>query len=97
MDIKIIRDYTTSPNSFEEYAQERFQTYFDKYAFIQSVQIYLRGDKHPTKKVKLQVRLKGKDIFASAEGSFHHDAFDNALNKLKKQLVKYKTYRYKAA
>jgi len=97
MDIKIIRDYKSSPNSFEEHAQERCQKYFDNYPFMQSIQVFLRGDKHPTKKVKLQVRLKGKDIFASAEGSHHHDAFDNALAKLKKQLSKYKTFRYNAA
>jgi len=97
MDIKIIRDFKASPNSFEEYAQDRCQKYFDNYPFVQSIQVFLRGDKHPTKKVKLQVRLKGKDVFASAPGLHHHDAFDNALAKLKKQLDKYKTYRYNAA
>jgi len=93
MDIKIDRDFTAGTNSFEEHAQDRCQKYFDNYPFVQSIQIFLRGDKHPTKKVKLQVRLKGKDIFASAEGQHHHDAFDNALSKLKSQLVKYKTLR----
>jgi len=97
MDIKIIRDFTPSPNSFEEYAQDRCKKYFDKYPFVQSIQIFLRGQKHPTKKVKMQVRLKGKDIFASANGTQHHDAFDNALSKLTKQLAKYKTLRYTAA
>lgn len=97
MDIKIIRDFSESQNAFEEYAQDRFQKYFDTYPFIHSIQVFLRGEKHPTKKVKLHARVKGKDIFASAKGLQHHDAFDNALLKLKKQLVKYKTLRYNAA
>jgi ribosomal subunit interface protein len=97
MDIKIVRDSSDAQHSFEKYAQNRCKKYFDKYNFIQSIQVFLRGQKHPTKKVKLHVRLKGKEIFASASGDQHHDAFDNALLKLSKQLRKYKTFRYKAA
>lgn len=97
MDIKIERDYTEGNNDFENYANQKLEKYFDNYPFIQSIQVYLRGSKHPTKKVKLNARLKGKEIFAEARGTFHHDALDNALSKLQAQLSKYKSKRYKAA
>jgi len=96
MDIKIDRNSVEPEHSFEKYAHEKCQKYFDKYHFLQSIQIFLRGDKHPTKKVKLHANLKGKEIFASAEGSQHHDAFDAALDKMGKQVEKYKTLRYTA-
>ncbi len=99
MDIKIERNASTdaSANGFESYAKERIQKYFDHYPFLQSIQIYLRGKKHPTKKVKLQMNLKGKEIFSEAKGLQHHDAFDNALVKVASQLAKYKSKHYYAA
>ncbi len=97
MDLKIARDSAESVHSFERYAQSRCKKYFDNYPFVNSFNVFLRGNKHPTKKVKLQVRLKGKELFASATGNQHHDAFNHALDKVKHQLVKYKTERYKVA
>ncbi len=97
MDIKISRNSVSNTNDFEGYATERLEHFFEYYPFIQSFKIFLRGKKHPTKKVKLQLRLKGKDVFASAKGDHHHDAFDAALVKIKSQLARYKTDRYKAA
>ncbi len=98
MDIRIDKDFKEeSNNPFEAYAKERLRKYFDNYPFLNTVQIYLRGQKHPYKKVKLQVRVKGKEIFTEAPGAQHHDAFDSALQKLRSQLEKYKTKRYTAA
>jgi len=97
MDIKIDRDYTEGNNDFENYANEKLEKYFETYPFVQNVQVYLRGSKHPTKKVKLNARVKGKDIFAEAKGTFHHDALDNALVKLQAQLSKHKSKRYSVA
>ena len=99
MDIKIDRGFSVSEatNGFEAYAFDKVHKYFDHYTFLQSVQIYLRGQKHPTKKVKLRMNLKGKEIFSEAKGYKHHDAFDNALTKMAAQLAKHKSKRYSAA
>ena len=97
MDLKIARDSTESVHSFERYAQSKCQKYFDTYPFVNSFNVFLRGTKHPTKKVKLQVRLQGKELFASATGNQHHDALNLALDKVKRQLRKYKTERYGVA
>ncbi len=97
MDIKLDRSSTSSENDFSAYANEKLGRYFSHYPFVQSVQLYLRAKKHATKKVKINVRLKGKAIFAEAKGLRHHDALENALQKLEIQLQKYKGKRYKAA
>lgn len=94
MDIVIDRTTKESNSNFGKLAIEKLEKYFDKYPFLETVKIYLRGSKHPTKKVKLAVHLKGKEIFSEASGTFHEDAFENALNKLSSQLSKYKTARY---
>ena len=52
MDIKVVRDETEGKNYFESYARENLQKYFRKYPFIESINVFFRGDKHPTKKVK---------------------------------------------
>ena len=81
----------------EQYAQDQLKKYFESYPFINSAKVYFRGDKHPTKKVKINLRLKGKDVFAEGEGAHHDSAFDDAIQKLRSQMAKYKSKRYKRA
>lgn len=95
MDIIIDRETKEMNTSFGELALEKLQKYFAKYPFLENVNIFCRGSKHPTKKVKLSAHLKGKEVYAEASGTFHEDAFENALAKLNVQLDKYKTTRYK--
>lgn len=95
MDIKIVREETASTNYFEAYAKETLSKYFEKYPFVESIKVFFRGKDHPYKKVKLQVRLKGKDVFVEARGDRHDRAIDAASHKLRTQVEKYKTKRYK--
>lgn len=95
MDIIIDRETKELNTNFGALAIEKFDKYFAKYPFLEKVSIFLRGTKHPTKKVKLNAHVKGKDIYAEASGTFHEDAFENAIQKLVVQLDKYKTTRYK--
>lgn len=97
MDIRIEKDHFNEESVFDTYAKEKLDGFFEKYPFVQSVQLYLRGAKHPTKKVKMKLRVKGKDIFADAKGTTHHDALENVLLKLRSQMQKHKTKRYRAA
>lgn len=97
MDIKVERDLLEGTNYFDKYAREQLQKYFINYPFIESIKVFFRGDKHPTKKVKLQARLKGKDVFVEASGDRHDLALDSAVDKLRRQVEKYKSKRYKKA
>ena len=95
MDIIIDRETKELNHNFGNLAIDKLDKYFAKYRFLEKVSIFLRGVKHPTKKVKLSAHLKGKEIYAEASGQFHEDAFEHALQKLVVQLDKYKTMRYK--
>lgn len=97
MDIKVDRGSAQANTYNEEYAQNSLRKYFASYPFINSAKIFFRGDKHPTKKVKIQLRLKGKDVFAEGEGKHHDAALDVAVEKLKTQMEKYKSKHYKRA
>ena len=95
MDIKIEREAAEGSNYFDSYARETLGKFFVKYPFIESIKVFFRGKNHPYKKVKLQARLKGKDVFVEARGDRHDVAIDAATSKLRSQVEKYKTKRYK--
>ena len=97
MDIKVERDSNGGKNYFEKYAVEHLSDYFEKYNFVESIKVFFRGKKHNTKKIKLQARLKGKDVFVEASAARHDLAIDLASKKLKSQVEKYKSKRYKRA
>ena len=97
MDIRVEKDFIEGKNYFESYARENLQKYFDNYSFVESIKVFFRGNKHPQKKVKLQARLKGKDVFVEASGPKHDIALDNAAEKLRRQVEKYKSKHYKKA
>lgn len=97
MDIKVERDVTEGKNYFESYAREQLQKYFNHYPFLESINVFFRGTKHPTKKVKFKARLKGKDVFVEASGVTHDVAIDAAGVKLKAQMEKHKDRLYRKA
>ncbi|NNE25970.1 MAG: hypothetical protein HKN09_03940 [Saprospiraceae bacterium] len=97
MDIKVEKDVIEGTNYFDNYAREILQKYFLNYPFIESIKVFFRGSKHPSKKIKLQARLKGKDVFVEASGPKHDIALDLAVEKLRRQVEKYKSKRYKRA
>lgn len=91
------KDASEGGNYFENYARTQLQKYFENYAFISSIKVFFRGMKHDSKKIKLQARLKGKDVFVEASAARHDIALDKASEKLKTQVEKYKSKRYKKA
>ncbi len=97
MDIRIERDKVEGTNYFDNYARDQLNKYFQSYPFIESVKVFFRAKKHELKKVKMQMRLKGKDIFAEATGPKYDIALDNAIDKLHGQIEKYKSKRFKKA
>jgi len=94
MDIKVERAFVEGANYFESYAREKLQKHLDMYPFVESIKVFVRGKNHPYKKVKLQARLKGKDIFVEGRGERHDIAVNVAAEKLRTQMEKYKTKHY---
>ena len=76
MDIKVEKGLVEGNNYFDSYAREKLEKYFMNYPFIESIKVFFRGKKHPSKKVKLQARLKGKDVFVEGSGDRHDLALD---------------------
>jgi len=76
MDIKVEKGSIDGTNYFEKYARQSLQKYFTNYPFVESIRVFFRGKKHPYKKVKLQARLKGKDVFVEGTGARHDLALD---------------------
>ena len=97
MDIKLDRESIAGTSYNEKYAHDQMGKYFESYSFLEWARIFFRGDKHPTQKVKIQVRLKGKDVYAEGGGVGHDSAFDVALSKLRPQMEKYKSKHYRSA
>jgi len=97
MDIRVEKNFEQGPNAKENYVRQYLNKYFLKYPFLESINVFFRGDKHPTKKIKLQARLKGKDVFVEASGARHEIALDVASEKLRIIVEKYKTKHYKRA
>lgn len=97
MDLKVKKGLNENRNYLESYANDELAKYLEKYSFINNIRVFFRGKKHPSKKVKLQARFKGKDVFVEATGKNYGEAFDNALIKLKAHIDKYKTHRYRRA
>lgn len=97
MDIKVERMPVEGNNYFDNYAREKLSKYFLNYPFVESIKVFFRGSKHKYKKVKLQARLKGKDVFVEANGAKHDVALDLAADKLYTQVEKYKSKHYKRA
>lgn len=97
MDIKVEKELIEGKNYFEDYARKKLQKYFLNYPFVESIRVFFRGKNHPYKKVKLQARLKGKDVFVEGRGAQHDMALDAAVEKLRTQVEKYKSKHYKRA
>ena len=94
MDIKVERDVIEGKNYFESYARESLQKYFNYYPFIESIKVFFRGKNHPYKKIKLHIKLKGKELFVQGTGARHDLALDVAASKLRTQVEKYKSKRF---
>ncbi len=91
----IVNESHETGNYFEDYARNALEKLFHYYDFIQSANVFFRGSKHPTKKVKIKLRLKGKEVFVEASAEKYPAAIDAGVQKLKNQLEKYKTQHYK--
>ncbi|MEE9374596.1 MAG: HPF/RaiA family ribosome-associated protein [Saprospiraceae bacterium] len=94
MDIKMERNGKEGNNEFENQMREKLAKFFTHYSFIESIKIFFRGKKHKYKKIKIQARLKGKDIFVEANGHNHEYALEQASQKLRVQVEKYKSKHY---
>ncbi len=94
MDIRLERGLPESNSYLENYSRKSLDKFFNQFDFLQSVNIFFRGSKHPIKKVKIKARLKGKEVFVESSAEKYPTAIDGAIQKLKTQISKYKSQHY---
>ncbi|MCS6895547.1 MAG: ribosome-associated translation inhibitor RaiA [Bacteroidia bacterium] len=78
--------------TFAEYAGSRMERLLHDFAFILHADIYLHeiGLKSPTHEVRLRVQVPGETLIAEEKADNFQEAFDAALNAVRRQLTRYK-------
>jgi len=94
MDIRLERGLPENNGYLENYSRKALDKFFAQFDFLQSINIFFRGSKHPIKKIKIKAHLKGKVVFVESSAEKYPMAIDAAVQKLKTQITKYKSQRY---
>ena len=83
--------------SLEEYAQQKLNKSLGKYPFVTAAHIYFKdaAKEKQSKMAKIQLHVKNDILFAQSLGNRFDAALDNALQKIQRQIRKYKTRKYK--
>ena len=83
--------------SLESYANQRLIKSLGKFPFVTAAHVYFKdkqGERNE-KQAKIQLHVKNDVLFANALGNRFDAALDNAINKLKRQIQKYKTKKFR--
>lgn len=78
----------------KEYVQERLNKTFKNYSFITNIEVYLKKTSEANEEkafvVEGIIRLPGPEIFAESTAKSHDAALNETIDKLRRQLQKYK-------
>jgi ribosomal subunit interface protein len=74
------------------YMEDRLGRLYNDFAFITEGEVYLEevGDVKPNREIRLHVRIPGEVLHVSERGENFQEAFDAALARIRRGLVKYK-------
>ncbi|MGQ9864558.1 MAG: ribosome hibernation-promoting factor, HPF/YfiA family [Bacteroidia bacterium] len=84
---------TLITESTRTYVEEKMQKLFESFNFIVHMDVYLREvnpNTSQSKEITLRVQVPGETLVSTDVGSTYQEAFDKALDTLKRQLKKYK-------
>ncbi len=72
--------------------ENRLDRLYQDFAFITEGEVYLEevGDVKPNREVRLHIRIPGEVLHVSERGDNFQVAFDAALERIRRGLVKYK-------
>ncbi len=78
--------------SLSAYMENRLDRLYQDFAFITEGEVYLEevGDVKPNREVRLHIRIPGEVLHVSERGDNFQVAFDAALERIRRGLVKYK-------
>ncbi len=78
--------------SLSAYMQDRLDRLYQDFAFITEGEVFLEevGEVKPNREVRLHVRIPGEVLHVSERGENFQVAFDAALDRIRRGLVKYK-------
>jgi ribosomal subunit interface protein len=78
--------------SLTEYMQDRLDRLYRDFAFITEGDVYLEeiGEVKPHREIRLHIRIPGEVLHVSERGENFQTAFDAALERIRRGLVKYK-------
>lgn len=81
----------------EEYIKERLNKFFGKQSYITGIDVYVKNadekseDEHI---IEAKVYLPGPELFAESAANSYHNALNETIDKLRRQLEKYKEKNY---
>ena len=84
-------------SSLENYTNQKLSKSLGQFPFITSAHVYFKKDKGSaeSKRAKVQLNVKNDTLFADAISQRFDSALDEAVQKLKRQVEKYKTKKFK--
>ena len=78
---------------FSDYIKERLNKFFGKYDYITSIDVYVKNENKQSDEdhiVEAKVFLPGPELYADSAADSHKDALNATIDKLRRQLEKYK-------
>jgi integrase/recombinase XerC len=83
-------------SSLESYATQKLSKSLGQFSFITSAHVYFKEDQdgQHSKRAKVQLNVKNDVLFAELLADRFDAALDNTIQKLKRQIQKYKTKKF---
>ena len=97
MNIQIQSIHFSPSEALNKQISRKVQKYFGKYPFIKGSKVFLKlQENEPELKQIMEVRLKVPhgELFAKTKDNNFYNALDKNINKIRKQLEKYKQKVY---
>ncbi len=84
-------------NGLEEYIKERLNKFFGKQSYITGIDVYVKNKEEKAEDecvVEAKVYLPGPELYAESAASSYHHALNETIDKLRRQLDKYKEIQF---
>lgn len=81
----------------DSYIKERLNKFFGKQNYITGIDVYVKKAEEKAENehiVEAKVYLPGPELFAESASNSYHNALNETIDKLRRQLEKYKEKNY---
>lgn len=97
MDIKINAKDHPNQEKLSEFYTNKLQKKFGNYPFISTMKVDIKADKNQCRVGLTVIPHNGNMMYADNTDHSEHTAFTEAMNKIKRQIEKYKQVHYKSS